>query len=403
MDGSKRFGVATPLFLAVFVLWAYVFSNYVYKTWYIATGIALAITALLIAQRRIRLDGFLRATVPVALYFGWMLATAFWARFPEEVFTWMAIDSVELGVFVLFFLAGCNAAAGKITTGMSSIVIPSVIIAVIMHVLDPGVDPAYTRVAQYGVALLPMIVPFLVWRAKTASLRWLYRLAIALTFAVLVIGRSRMQLAVAALLLGLSVIVFRESVRTAFRELLVHGVIVVMTIATLAAVPWTRPAVVAIASRYVRADITWGGVHVAAQKRDGTRPMLAKLLRELLPEAMPLGIGYANTVGYYRQAAGKSVGLHNMYMTFLLEGGLPCVAIVLFLALRHGRALRLYLAAARNAEERGYGKALVLASIGLLPIGAFHQVQQTPALWMLLGLGAACGAEVRSRREALAH
>ncbi|HEV7764282.1 MAG TPA: hypothetical protein VGQ76_04710 [Thermoanaerobaculia bacterium] len=396
---DMRWSRSTPLLLAVFVLWAYIVSSYVYKTWYVAIAIALVTTAALILKGAIRVDGLPRATAPVALYFCWMLASALWARFPEEVYTWMAIDSIELGVFVLFFLAGCNATADQVISGLSSLVIPSVIIATIMHVFDRGLDPAFTRVAPYAVALLPMIVPFLVWRAKTAPPRWLYQLAIALTFAVLVIGRSRMQLAVGGLMLLMSVVAFRENVRAAFRELLIHGAIIVTTIAALAALPSTRTAVVAIASRYVRADITWGGVHVAAQKRDGVRPGLAVLSTDLLPEAMPLGIGYMNAVGYYKEAAGRPVSLHNMYMTFLLEGGLPCVAIILFLALRHGRALKIYIATAHTAEERGYGKALVLASLGVLPFGAFHQVQQTPTLWMLLGLGAACGVEVRNRRK----
>jgi hypothetical protein len=63
---------------------------------------------------------------------------------------------------------------------------------------------------------------------------------------------------------------------------------------------------------------------------------------------------------------------------------------VLVLAAMHVRALRRSI---RNGtpEQRDFARACMLASIGLLPLGAFHQVHQLPALWMLLGLGAACG------------
>lgn len=384
-----------PLLLAAFVLWAYIFSSFAYKTWYVATAVALAAIAILIAKRAVRIDGLIRAAAPVALYFLWLLATALWAKYPRDVFTWLAIDLIELAVFLLFFLAGRNASAGSIITGLTSTVIPSVVVAAIMHALDRGGDPASVRVAPYALELLPMVIPFIVARSMTARVSWPYRLAIALVFGVLVLGRSRTPFATGGLMLILSVLVLREHGRSVLRELLLAGAIVIGTIGVLLAVPATRPPAVALYSRYLRADIAFGGVQVHAQKRDGTRPLLMRLSKELLPEAMPLGIGYMNMAGHSRNATGKSLSLHNMYMTFLLEGGLPCVAIVVFLAWRHGRALRLYVGAARTAEERGYGKAIIVASLGLLPMGMFHQVQQTPALWMLLGLGAACGAQAR--------
>jgi hypothetical protein len=377
-----------PLLLAAFVLWAYIFSNFVYKTWYIATAVALIVIAILIAKRAIRIDGLLRATAPVALYFLWMLTTALWAAYPQEVFTWLAIDAIGLAVFVLFYLAGRNASAHAIVTALILLTIPAVANAAIMHALDRGTDPAFTRTAPYAVALLPFIVPFIVLRVMTARVRWPYRLALAVTFAVLVLGRSRVQLAVAAFLLVASVFVFREDLRSALRELVLAGAVVAIAIAALLAAPTTRPAAVAMYSRYLRADVAFGGVEVRAQKRDGTRQTLTRLSWELLPGAMPLGIGYMNMVGHCRNETGKSESLHNMYMTFLLEGGLPCVAIVVFLAWRHGRALRLSIATA-GSDEGAYSKALLLASVGLLPIGLFHQVQQTPALWLVLGLGAA--------------
>jgi hypothetical protein len=150
---------------------------------------------------------------------------------------------------------------------------------------------------------------------------------------------------------------------------------------------------VALAARIARTGVTVGGVHVPAQKRDGVRPTLARLSRELLPTAMPLGIGYMNILESSRQATGRSSSLHNMYMTFLLEGGLPCVAIVLLLAWRHARALQTRVRFPLDDQERDYAKALALASVGVLLIGLVHQVQQSPAPFMLLALGAARGAE----------
>jgi hypothetical protein len=359
-----------PLLLAMFVLWAYVCSSFVYKTWYIATAIAL--TALIV-RRAVRVDGLWRAVAPVLFYFAWLLAGALWATFPDLVVRWVAIDSIGIAVFVLFYIAGRNASTQAIITALISLIIPTMIVATIDHVFRTT-DPTATRLAPYGIVLLPLVVPFLVLRD-----RWPYRVAMAAAFALLVVGRNRVCLATAAVLLIISIVVLaRERV---VRELLLHAAVVAMTIGVLLIVPTTRTPVVAMAARYVRADVALGDVYVPAQKPDGSRPMLAKASRELLPHAMPLGIGYMNMLGY----TGKS--LHSMYMTFLLEGGLPCVAIVLFIAWRHARALRF--------ASGDYAKALGIASIGILLIGLFHQVQQSPGPFMLLGLGAACRPEER--------
>jgi hypothetical protein len=399
-----------PLLLAMFVLWAYICSSFVYKTWYLATAIALTTLAAFAARAArnagvppaeqaaspppsptaIRIDSLLRAVAPLILYFTWLLTTALWAAFPEVVVRWVAIDAIGIAVFILFYVAGRNARATSIVTALISILIPAMIVAAIDHLRSDPADPAATRLAPYAVTLLAILVPFLVLRERESTTRWPYRIAIGVTFALLILGRNRACLATALVLLAVSIVVFARP-----RDALVHAVIVAITIGVLLIVPATRTPVVALAARIARADVTFGGVRVAAQKRDGVRPTLARLSRELLPSAMPLGIGYMNMLEYSRQATGRSSSLHNMYMTFLLEGGLPCVAIVLFLAWRHARALQMRMRFPPDAEERDYAKALAIASVGVLLIGLVHQVQQSPAPFMLLALGAAGDAAER--------
>jgi hypothetical protein len=368
------------LLLAMFVLWAYICSNFLFKTWYIATAIAVLALVVLIIRRRVRIDGLVPAVAPVLLYFAWLLASALWARYPEYVLHWVAIDAIQILVFVLFYIAGRNTRTDTIGIALISILIPSVIVATIMAALDDGLEPTVVRLAPYGLTLLPMLMPFLVLREGASAKPWLMRFAMAVAFALLIVGRSRAYLIVAMVLLVLSTFVYANS-----RALLRYVAISTVTVATLLVAVPTRPAVVALVVRFIHADASWGGVTVPEQLTDGTRLTLASTAQTLLPRAIPIGIGYMNMLGYAHDTKGRSLPLHSAYVSFFLEGGLPCVAIVLFLAWRFARSVRM----AMRGPHREYAQALAIAGAGVLLAGIYHQVHQSPVLFLLLALAAA--------------
>jgi hypothetical protein len=375
---------------AVFVIWTFVVSVYVYKSWYIAAALALTVVLLLGATGRLRTDGLLPALVPVLVYFAVLLAGALWAEFPDETILWVAIDSISIAVFTLFFIAGRNAPPGAIVTALSTICIPSVAIAALNYALEPWA----TRSAQYAVEVLPFITPFLCLRAATVRPRWPSLVALAATFAVLVVGRSRTPLGTAGLLTVLSVFAFRRSTRSALRDAFVYGTVIAALLGALLFFPVPRKLVVGMFVRLTHIGVDWGDLHIPPEPVNQERVDLTRISMDMLPHSLPFGIGYMNFTLYFEDVTGYRLPLHNMYMTWLLEGGVACVLVVLVLATMHVRSLRRYIRRG-TAEQRGFGQACLLASLGLLPLGAFHQVHQMPALWMLLGLGAACGAEAR--------
>lgn len=370
------------LAVLIAVLWTYILSNYLFRIWYVATAAALVVVAILIAARAVRAGGLGRAIAPVIVYFAVLLASMSWARFPADTVRWVAIDSIGIAVFALAFIAGRNATPVLIANGLMSLAIPAVLMTAIMQAIDPSVP----RIAQYAVALLPFVTPFAYWRAVTARTRWPAMLALAIIFAILVFGRSRTHLGTAVLLTTMAALVFRKNARVA----LMAGVAIAVTLAALVLVPVTRGAV---ADMFVR---------IVGEPPNPQRVALAEVSRSLLQETMPLGIGYGNFIRRFHGVTGYELQLHNVYVAWLLEGGVLCVAIVLFLAAAHVRALAQYIGVATAPDQRAFGQACAIASTGILTIAMFHQVHQTPVLWMMLGLGAACGAEARSLRRAAA-
>lgn len=371
----------TPLLPIVAVLWAYSVSNYLFRIWYVATAAALLVAALLIGRRVARVSGLGRAIAPVIAYFAVLLAGVLWAMYPADTLRWVAIDSIGIAVFVLAFLAGRNASPAAIADGLMTLTIPAVIMTAIMVTVEPEAP----RIAQYAVALLPFVAPFAYWRAVTARTPWPAVLTLAATFAVLIIGRSRTHLATAVLLTILAALAFRKNTRQALMVITA----VAVTGMVLVLVPATR------------APIAEMSMRLAGEPVNPQRVALAAVSKSLWQETMPLGIGYGNFIRRFQAVTGYELQVHSVYAAWLVEGGILGIAAVLFLAGSHIRALAAYIREAPSPDQRAYGQVCAIASIGIATIGVFHQVHQTPALWMILGIGAACGAEARSRRAAV--
>lgn len=364
---------AVPLVATTAMLWAYTASTYAYKTWYIAGAGAVAVTLLVVLSGAARTAGLGRAIVPVLVYFGALLVSATWAAYPLVTLRWLAIDSIDIVVFALAFITGRNSTPRAITLAMTTFAIPAVLVTAVTYAVQPNA----TRIAQYAVALVAVLPPFLYWRIVQRRGPWIAAFALATNFAVLILGRSRTPLAVAIGLTLLTAFVLRDDLRRATRDAILCATVAIAIVVVLLLVPPTR---IAVMKMFVR---------ITAEKPNFERIALREISMAMLPERMPLGIGYRNFSLYYCALMGYEAPLHNMYVIWLLEGGLPGVAAALFLGGRHVQSLRRGLRHARDREERGYVQACAIATVGLLVVGFFHQEHQAPVFWLILGLTAA--------------
>jgi O-antigen ligase len=80
------------------------------------------------------------------------------------------------------------------------------------------------------------------------------------------------------------------------------------------------------------------------------------------------------------------MNLHNTFQTWALEGGLPCLCIVAMLLWKYFRILRRRIIQSNNDLEKSYYKLFVIGMVCSLVVGLFHQIHQTPMLFILLGI-----------------
>jgi hypothetical protein len=213
---ADGFVTSLSLLAGTVILWAYVFSDALYKTWYLTTAaavIAVGLAASLL-PRRLLTQGATRAALPVFAYFAILCFSAVWAIDASETFRWIAIDSIEIVIFILFFIIGRNAPARAIGLAISTLIIPSVF----LFAFEFRLEPLMPRHASYALALLPLVVTFGAFMAATSRRSWLYLLVMLVAIAVLLVGRSRAPLAAAIFAGNLSALAFACSSRDRLRK-----------------------------------------------------------------------------------------------------------------------------------------------------------------------------------------
>jgi O-antigen ligase len=384
---ARRRGSAlrlVPLWGAMFVLWAYIGSVYVYKTWYIAMALVGTGVVMLAAANAIDLRGLVSAALLPFFYFTVLLAGMLWAQFPRETLRWVAIDSITFFVFVLFYIVYRNAPPRAIAAGLTTLIVPAVGMSVLMY----RIDPTLTRLGHYALPLLPVVIPF-AWAQMTWSKRrWVGALTIAVAFGVLLAARSRAPLAAGGVAAVLSMFAFRtRSLLSLVRRAAVAALAVIAVAGVLLAVKTTRQLVLVTYVRFTHMTVHWGDIYLEAEGVDTTRVAINELAKKLSAEHFPRGIGYLNFNPNFEREHGYVMSLHSMYATWWVEGGLLCVLVVAAMFWRHFGALRRALRLP-GLEERYFARACLVATIAVMLMGLFHQMHQGPSLWLLLGLGA---------------
>lgn len=357
----------------------------------------MGIVAVAMWRGAVRTDGLVRATLPVVGYFALLLVTAAWAAFPRETLKWLVVDSIEGVVFVLFFLAARNVGGRAMAAGMVSVIVPAVVLAAV-EVRD---DPFVPRFGGYSPVLLPLVMAFGAAGVAMSRRTWPYLAAMGVAFALLLAGRSRAPLAAAMLAIALSAMAFGPSRRDRIRNAIGAIAAAIVIALLLAVIPVTRPMMITMVLRVarllppngvearLRSEIRGTPYALQVRPRDqvGVRALIGERAVALARASFPLGIGYMNFQMHFERRYGFKASLHSMYTAWFLEGGLAVAVYVAVCGWRFVRGLWLAARAARTVEELACVKAILVGLAAMLFLGAFHQIHQSPALWLLLGLG----------------
>lgn len=364
-----------------------------YKSWYIITAgvISFAVVLFLIGVLKVT-RGLLISTGLIILYFLYLLLTAMWAQYPGTTIWYVATESIYIFIFVIFYLLSINFAPSQMIDFFVYLVPPAIIIYIITYIADPEA----IRLGGYVNVFLPFILLFCTLRAiQSFSIRNVIYVSSCLI--MLVIGMSRTPLLIAGLGLLLMFVSITERWRTRLRFVslfIITGVLITVTI--LAVQPlrlYTAKTIV----RVTYQDMLVGNQLIEAENPDFERWTVYADAVSLYKNNWLFGMGYMNFMPWYgdmhnfsfENIRGKEIvgkNLHNVFQTWALEGGLPCLCMVTLLLWKYFSILRRRISQSKNDLEQIYFKLLIIGMVCLLVQGLFHQIHQTPVFFILLGI-----------------
>ena len=296
---------------------------------------------------------------------------------------WVAIDSIYIFVFAFFFLLVLNAPLKKIVSLFIFLTYAAVPVAIIFHFLDPD----QRRTGYRSIQLLPVILPFYWIRINEKRVLGTV-VVIVLNIAILAVSRSRTPLLAATIVSILSLFIFPFNITKFFRIGFFLLLATVLTGSALFAFEPTRRLLIHSYVRITGADIEYTHIYKIKISDDKyrSRKRVFEQANELMLEYQPFGMGYRNFASWGEDQGGFGYSLHNSYQTWLLEGGLFCFLIVVFLFYRFFVILKTRIRKTTDNMERAFCKACGIAMISVFVFAFFHHPHQNPPMYMLLGM-----------------
>lgn len=379
-------------------------SIYLYKIWYIVAALVLLATLGLMLSRKLRIVGLLKGLGFILLYFGFLLLTSTWAVRPELTRSWVAIDSIQIVVFLLFYLLGLNNPPDRLLRFFRDVMLAALLVAVVLWWMHPKA----TRQGGRAPHLLACLLPFCAVRFGN-KINWKDLACFLVGLGVIIVSMSRTPLLGATVGMALLPFFITTTWLQFARTILLLAAVGIAVIGCLLLFDTTRGLAARTFARLSGQTVTVNQeIIIPGPLDDEARGAIEHSATRLFWENLPWGIGYMNYPAFFQFHYGKAFekaggiagfSLHNSYQTWGLETGLPGIAIVGLLLYRYFSILKRKIDHAREPDEKLLGKACLIAMISLLVMGLFFQIHQSPAFFLLLGLVYSFEGEKRSRRK----
>ena len=365
-------------------------SIWKYKVWYIGTGAAIVVSAVLAAIPALKLRGLGWDLTPLIVYFAYLYAVAGKSEYVAEARWWVAADSVGILVFTAFWIAARNNPADAI---IGSFVRVSLVMAPLL-ILTHSPSPDAARYGGLTLPYIPSALPF-IWTALVSRTRRLAATgALLVCLVVLLLSRSRAPLFSSFIVLGLATLLIGHSVRQRIKWATVLLIAMAVVGAILYSIGWTRIILFTFFARITGKDVLTADVYIRGEPTDPVRVALANLVRDNIMDAQPFGAGYMVTLKLFEKIYAEPMSLHSIYETWAFEGGVICVALVGVIFLRHLRGLTFVRRFALSPDDVMLAQSLALSTLAVLLMGLFHQMHHGPVLYGLLGLALGLRARV---------
>jgi len=376
------------------ILWTYMSVTMInlYKSWYITTACVCVVTLFLIGTGVLKTHGLFRSTGFVVIYFLYLLTTSTWAEYPDITISNVAIETIFIVIFALFYLLAMNFSTYRVI----NFFVYLAPITIIVFIASYLVDPEASRIGGYALFFLPFVLFFCVFRLIESFSIWNIVLVTACLL-MLVLGMSRAPLLISGLGLLLVFVTITKRGRTGRKYIARFVLIGVLATLIIVAVPILRFYAAKTIVRITYKDMVVGDQVIEAEPPDAIRWLVYSDAFSLYATNWLLGIGYMNFMPWFGDTYGfrlentrdkdvVGMNLHNVFQTWALEGGLPCLFIVTFLISKYFCILRTRIRHSKNDLEKSYCKLLIIVMICVLVEGLFNQIHQKPVFFIFLGI-----------------
>ena len=364
-----------------------------YKSWYIVTAVVISFTTIFLLSGVFKTRGLIQSTIFIVTYYGYLLTTSIWAEFPKITIFYVFIESIFISIFILFYILSLNYTYEDIIRFFVYLVPPAVIIFIVSFIVDPNA----LRLGGNVLIILPFLsffcVLLLIYSFSILNLIIL----VPSCLLMLMLGMSRAPILITGLgfFLMFLTITKRFKSRCKLITVFISSVLIITIAATTS--QSVRLNIAKLIARTVYHDVAVDDQVVEAEKPDFVRWRIYDDARLLYKKNWLIGIGYMNFMPWFGNTynytslntRGKEIvgmNLHNIYQTWALEGGLPCLIIVILLLWNYFKILIKKIRLSEKDFEKSYYKLLLIMMICLLVEGLFHQINQAPVFFILMGI-----------------
>lgn len=355
------------------ILAAFMVSVSVYKLWYILAASVIFFTVLLSRPSNRWFKVAFVDLTPIGLYCIAAALSLFLSSAPDVGRYFLLADAIFPALTVLFYAVGVASKPIEIVRAFRFLVPLAALATAITWGSVPGRE-------GYRVAfILPYVIPFLF----VGGASYLHAVS---ALAIIFVTRSRVPTVSGFALAALTPLAMGQPRKLHLPRLII-GAAGLFGVALF--VPATRIIIIQVLARFIGQPVSFAGASFVPQSYDPTREKLSILSSELAGPSW-FGVGYGNFGIYYAERFSDdqqtAASLHSVYEALWVETGVVGFASALIMI--SYVLLRLYQGyqSAQSSLDRHYFLGLTLSSGAILFAALFHQMHQTPMLFVIMGL-----------------
>ncbi len=360
-----------------------------FRIFYILITLAFCLSLFFVWAGYMRNPGLSRHARPLLIFFAYLGATAFWSEYPRQTLETVAVTSIFLIVFALFFLLKSNYDENEVMQLFRYV--PYVVAITYIYLglrfgairpFDLDTADSIGATANAGALWLVASLPFIfcIVRAGDKRARW----ELFLAYFLIAVSESRAGYLLAVFCLGADVYLRRASLRRFSRDAVKYAVLVLALVAFAWYLPVTRPLIeegFGRAAQTSREDAAAADIERLAMMQVGWDSFLEHPL---------WGVGFDNVGPRVEDAFGVKIVSHNILITLIAEAGWPGFFLFVWLMRTFFKSTTSALAT-RGDQNRGFYVACVISMVATLLAGMAHPLLGFPMFYVVLGVGYAGG------------